>query len=174
MAAMPTIQITARMGIQICRGLALYSAVGMKVSAMASFTTVLTGSMPVWTVGVGSVMSWGVTTSALGIRLRALSMEKGHSSRTATSPHSSTLIHLGAFFSRNRAAMTASTSQLAEKDRLTIFKKTSVNALTLSIAVDHGLHGVDLVLRDLLGFGESGHKGWEAALEGALHELLQF
>ena len=51
--------------------------------------------------------------SSLGTRLRALSKETGHTSRTATSPHRRQLIHLGAFFSSGRKMITAAMSQLA-------------------------------------------------------------
>jgi hypothetical protein len=77
-------------------------------------------------------MKLGLIVSALGIRLSALSMENGKSSRTATIPQSRTLIHLGAFLNTNRSSRTARTSQLADMLMLTIFKKISFIADLLS------------------------------------------
>ena len=100
-------------------------------------------------------------------------IRKGQISLTATMPQSNTFTHLGAFFSANRAARTASTSQLAEKDILTTLRKTSVNSLTLSVTVDHGLDSIDLPIRDSAMLGESGHKGGKTSLKGPLNKLFQ-
>ena len=51
--------------------------------------------------------------SVRGIRLSALSMEKGQTSRSPTMPQSSTRTHLGAGFSSSRNTTTASISGMA-------------------------------------------------------------
>ena len=107
------------MGMRICRGLALATGSGANCSARMGLTTRFTESIPEVISGAGERRISGETVLALGIRLRALSRETGHTSRRATSPQRMTFIHLGAFFSRNRAAVTASTTQTAQMLRLT-------------------------------------------------------
>ena len=75
-----------------------------------------------------SVRMVGEMVSALGMRLKALSREKGKMSRTPTMPHSSTWAHFGARFSTRRAKSTANTSQLAEILMFTTCKNSSVMA----------------------------------------------
>ena len=82
--------IIASTGIHICRGFALATGSGAKVSVMLGLITLLIAGTPVWIVGSGDIMISGLMVSALGIRLNALSIENGHSKRTATIPQSST------------------------------------------------------------------------------------
>ena len=65
-------------------------------------------------------------------RFKALSMEKGQISRTATIPQSKTVIHFGAFFSRSRNSRMARTSQLADMLIFTTVRKNSVIMILLS------------------------------------------
>ena len=63
------------------------------------------------------------TTSRLGIRLKALSIEMGHRSRMATRAHRAQWKAFGPFFQTRRMTATASTSQLAATLRFRIFVK---------------------------------------------------
>ena len=77
------------------------------------------------------IMISGLMVSVLGIKLRALSMENGQISLTATMPQSKTFTHLGAFFKISLRARTARTSHPAEILILTISKNSSVIAILL-------------------------------------------
>jgi len=59
------------------------------------------------------------------IKLKMLSNEKGQTSRRPTMIQRATEIHFGAFFSRNRMAITARTTHVAVMPMFTIFKKTA-------------------------------------------------
>ena len=63
--------------------------------------------------------------SLLGIRLRLLSNENGHTSRMATRPQSRQKTHLGAFFKSSLARTTASISQLAVMLMLRILRNNA-------------------------------------------------
>ena len=84
--------------------------------------------------------------SALGIRLHPLSMENGQISLTATSPHSQTLIHPGAFFKTNLSTITARTSQPADMLIFRIFRKIAfiMNLLSWCGRSSAALHPVHL------------------------------
>ena len=129
------IHTTAARGIQTCKGFILAPGAGVKDSETIGLITLFSGPMPVWICGVGSIIIPGLMVSALGIRLRMLSMENGQINLTATNPQRSTLTHLGAFFKISLRSKTASTSQPADMLILTIIKK---NALIVSLLSGYG------------------------------------
>ena len=128
---------------------------------------------PLVMVGAGAnCTAVGLTVSALGIRLKALSMENGSVSRSATIPQSRTFIHLGERFDIRRSTSTASTSQLAEMLRFKSFKKTAAIGSLLSAAVDHALNFRNILLRKSLPRGKSRQKRGKRTIEGVLHKFL--
>ena len=128
---------------------------------------------PLVMVGAGSnCTAAGLTVSALGIRLNALSMENGRTSRSATMPQSRTFIHLGERFDPRRSTSTASTSQLAEMLRFKSFKKTAAIGSLLSAAVDHALNFRNVLLRKRFPGGKSRQKRGKGTVEGVLHKFL--
>ena len=128
---------------------------------------------PLVMVGAGSnCTTAGLTVSALGIRLNALSMENGRTSRSATMPQSRTFIHLGERFDTRRSTSTASTSQLAEMLRFKSFKKTAAMVSLLSAAVDHALNFRNVLLRKRFPRGKSRQKRGKGTVEGVLHKFL--
>ena len=114
----------------------------------------------------------GLTVSALGIRLSALSMENGKINRTATMPQSRTFTHFGAFFRQNRNIRTAITIQLAAMLRLTISETARSRSLPLSDTVDHLLHLVELIIGEILPSGKGGDKRGERAFKFLFHQLV--
>lgn len=86
--------------------------------------------MPLLMNGVSYWMLWVLKVSALGIRLNALSKEKGTASRRATRPHIRAAIHFDAFFNKNRSSITAKISQIAAMLMFRIFKNTSLILFT--------------------------------------------
>ena len=72
------------------------------------FIALLIMGTPVLISGV-SISACVLIVSALGIKLRTLSKEKGQIRRTATIPQRSTMIHLGAFLRIKRKSSIAST-----------------------------------------------------------------
>ena len=128
---------------------------------------------PLVMVGAGAdCTATGLTVSALGIRLSALSMENGSTSRSATMPQSRTFIHLGERFDTRRSTSTASTSQLAEMLRFKSFKKTAAMVSLLSAAVDHALNFRNVLLRKRFPRGKSRQKRGKGTVEGVLHKFL--
>ena len=128
---------------------------------------------PLVMVGAGAdCTATGLTVSALGIRLSALSMENGSTSRSATIPQSRTFIHLGERFDTRRSTSTASTSQLAEMLRFKSFKKTAAIGSLLSAAVDHALNFRNVLLRKRFPGGKSRQKRGKRTIEGVLHKFL--
>lgn len=81
---------------------------------MIGFTALLSVGKPVLIFGSVSVIMLGLTVSALGIRLNALSNENGHISLIATMLQRSTAVHLGAFLRRDLRTSTATITTLAE------------------------------------------------------------
>ena len=128
---------------------------------------------PLVMVGAGAnCTTAGLTVSALGIRLNALSMENGRTSRSATMPQSRTFIHLGERFDIRRSTSTASTSQLAEMLRFKSFKKTAAIGSLLSAAVDHALNFRNVLLRKRFPCGKGGKKCGKGTVEGVLHKFF--
>ncbi len=80
--------------------------------------------------GVSYRILWGLKVSALGIRLNALSKERGTTNRRATIPHRRTVIHLGVFFNTNRSSTTAKISQLAAILMFRVFRNISPISFT--------------------------------------------
>ena len=79
--------------------------------------------MPVSISGALSVMMPGATVSALGIRLTALSIKNGETSRIPTIPQRATTIRPDTRLSSGRSSSTATTSQLAAMLRLSTVRK---------------------------------------------------
>lgn len=106
-------------------GLTLAPGAGAMLWDKMGFTALFTALMPLWIWGAAASRISGGRVSALGIRLRALSREKGHTRRRATRAHSRQKTHLGTFRNTRRSTCTASTSHPAEILRLTSFRKTA-------------------------------------------------
>ena len=80
--------------------------------------------IPLFTIGsCVRVSAVGLMVSALGIRLKELSKETGHTKRTATIPHKIQESHLGAFLRSMRRRITARTSHPAAILMFSNFKK---------------------------------------------------
>ena len=109
----------------------LPTELGANVSPRTGLTALLTAGMPLLMAGVSYWMLWALKVSALGIRLNALSKEKGTTSRRATIPHKRTAIHFGAFFNRNRSSTTA--SQLAAMLMFRMFRNRSLISFTCPV-----------------------------------------
>ena len=110
--------------------------------------------------------------SLLGSRLKALSMESGQSSRTATNAQRTQLIHLGARFRTSRRTMTARISQPAEILMLSNFRNRAVISVLLSKAVDHFLNLSNFVCAQCLPGGKSRQKRREGTVKGIFHKFL--
>ena len=105
---------------------------GFNLTAITGFIVLFIAGIPVFISGVLSIIMPGLIVSALGIRLIALSIAKGQTRRTATIPHSATVIHFGAFLNSNLKASTASTIQLADMLILTTVRNNSLIIFLLS------------------------------------------
>ena len=126
-AAIPASHTHAMTKVNTSSGLALIPASAAKLSLMTGLTASSMTGTPLVIVGLGSnCTTSGEIVSALGMSESALSMENGQMSRSAVTPHSSGMIHFGAFLRTNRSASTARMSQPALMLRFTAFRNTSV------------------------------------------------
>jgi hypothetical protein len=116
----------ATRGRATCKGLPLTTGAGITESATIGSTVFVTVAMPEWAAGNGDRTRSAGMVSRLEIRLKALSMMNGQTSRMATKAQSRQTIHFGAFFKRARASATARMSQLAVILIFKIFRNTAL------------------------------------------------